>query len=644
MLSDVDSAKTVKAYRGDIDGLRAIAVISVMLYHFAVWPFTGGFVGVDVFFVISGYLITGGILKDDSHHKFSFSDFYIRRARRLFPALLSTIAISYIVAFLVFSPIDFEKMSGSTVFALFGISNIFFWRSADYFDSASILKPLLHTWSLSVELQFYLIWPALLLILARFGRSAVSVGALAITCAGFALSIYAINNDSTGAYYLTQYRFYEFAAGGLVFLFRRSAFFNKLERAHSVLFISGMALVLSPIFTYSTQTVFPGVNALLPVFGSMLMILSGDKTLIAKSLSLRPVSYIGEISYSLYLVHWPMVVFAQYILVKEFSNASGILLALVSLAVAIPMHRFIEKPLRNPKKINISGPIFCLLCSCAAVVVMVPSAFSWVNNGWSWRLPNAVKNINSISIKESEGYLWRRFSSLSSEHSSFKNDGREKLLITGDSQSADILNMMYETGQLKEYDFVLKLIYTQCGAPYVEKTKRDIYFRKDNIGTIKRNELIPECNKQMDALMDKSLLSQANKIYIAMLWHDPALPNVINSTIKIKSMTNASIYIFGNKILSKSSIDLVNSFGRVAGIGKYASEFRNKNSDLLNGKLSNIDGVKFVNMMSLTCPESDNCNVLTDDLQPIFFDAAHLTKSGAKFLGSSLPSVIASAK
>ena len=640
MLIEVESARPVKAYRGDIDGLRAIAVISVMLYHFSVWPFTGGFVGVDVFFVISGYLITGGILKDDSHHHFSFSDFYTRRARRLFPALIATIGISYAVAFFTFSPFDFEKMSASTVFALTGISNFYFWMSADYFDSASILKPLLHTWSLSVELQFYLVWPLLLIVLARFGRMAVASGAVVVTLAGFALSLYAISHDSTGAYYLTQYRFWEFAAGGLVFLFRRSAAFNRLVSVHGALFALGIALVLYPVFTYSTNTTFPGINALMPVIGSMLIILSGDKAVAGHVLASRPASYIGEISYSLYLIHWPVVVFTQYILVKEFTGLAGLLLVVASFALAIPMHRFIEKPLRKPGSLKLSGPAFCVACSCVAIVILIPSASSWVGKGWVWRLPKELRDINSTDVKEYNAYLWRQFSHLS-KRTEFMNNGKEKLIITGDSQSADILNMLIESGELDNYDYVLKLIYTQCRSPYVEKHERKYFFEKVNIGTITRPDLIDGCNAQMDSLMESDILNKADKIYIAMKWYDQSVPYLSKTVDKLHKLTNAKIYIFGNKFLSKSSIDIVNSFGRLQGIEKYASRFHDKKSEKINKQISKIRGITFVNMMKLTCPKNNECHVLTDNRHPIYFDAFHLSKDGANFLGPKFNEYIA---
>lgn len=640
MVTGVEKLKPVKAYRGDIDGLRAIAVLSVMLYHFSVWPFTGGFVGVDVFFVISGYLITGGILKDDSHHSFSYSDFYVRRARRLFPALLSTVLFSYAVAFYAFSPFDFEKMSASTVFALSGLSNFYFWMSADYFDSASILKPLLHTWSLSVELQFYLLWPLILISLARFGRLTVAVGATTVTLLGFILSLYAIKHDSTGAYYLTQYRFWEFAAGGLVFLFRRSEISNYTVRIHSLIFVAGLALVISPVFLYSVNTTFPGVNAVMPVVGSMMVILSGDKSRVGHLLALKPINYIGEISYSLYLVHWPLVVFAQYILVKEFSGISGLLLLIASLVLAIPMHRFIEKPLRHPKAFNLSGPAFCLACSCFAIVIMVPSASSWADKGWVWRLPEQIQKINSLDVPSMQKYVASTENILKSRQD-FAYNGKPKLLIIGDSQSADISNILKENGFLDEFDAITRSVNTRCRAIFVNKNEREKYWKEENGGTIALPQFIPMCDEQMDKATDPHILKEADVIFIAMKWRDESLPKMKEAISLIKKYSTAKVFLFGNKNLVKSSIDLVNSFGRLNGISEFGAKNRDTSSEIINKKLSNGAGYIFVDMMKVVCPKQNSCEVVTDKFEPIFFDQVHLTREGAIFLGSNFKQVLA---
>lgn len=643
MLSNIEkkdpAPAPARAYRSDIDGLRAIAVISVMLYHFSVGPFTGGFVGVDVFFVISGYLITSGIIKQGESGRFSFSDFYIRRARRLFPALLVTIILSYMTAFWLFSPIDFAKMSGSTIFALGGISNIFFWMEADYFDSASIVKPLLHTWSLSVELQFYLIWPAILILLIKFGRRITAAGVVAVTIAGLISSIFALKYDPTGAFYLTQYRFYEFAVGGLTFLVSRSKFMQSKYYIPNITFVVGIALVFYSIFAYSTETAFPGLNALPPVIGAALIILSGEQAIGAKILSLRPVSYIGEISYSLYLIHWPLVVFVQYVSVKEMSSIERYGLVAATLALSVVMHHFIEKPFRNPKTLNISGPSFALACSCIAIVMMIPASSSWANKGWVWRLPEQIQKINDIDKDSAGKYVWAEHKSIEAK-GEFSNNGKEKLLIIGDSQSADLINIMNESGVINNYDISTRAVQYRCGVPYVDKAERDNFWKKENKITMRYPNSISNCEKVMDSLVSDEIIKKADTIFIVMKWEPHSLLKINASIRKISSLTNAKIYLFGNKVLGKSSVDIVNTFGRVNGIKEYASRFRDNISDGVNKNMENVQGVRFVDMMKLTCPSPNSCNVLTDDLKPIFFDAAHLTKEGAAYLGKSFPSIL----
>ncbi len=634
MLSGIERKDkvTARSYRSDIDGLRAIAVISVMFYHFSIGHFSGGFVGVDIFFVISGYLITGGIMKQGEAGRFSFSDFYIRRARRLFPALLVTIILSYAAAFWLFSPIDFAKMSGSTIFALGGISNIFFWMEADYFDSASIVKPLLHTWSLSVELQFYLIWPAILILLIKFGRRITAAGVVSVTIAGLISSIFALKYDPTGAFYLTQYRFYEFAVGGLAFLVGRSKFMRSKYYMPNMIFVVGIALVFYSIFSYSTETAFPGLNALPPVIGAALIILSGEQAIGAKILSLRPVSYIGEISYSLYLIHWPLVVFVQYIFVNEVSSIERYGLVAATFALSVVMHRFIEKPFRNPKKFNISGSAFSLACSCIAIVMMITASSSWASKGWVWRLPEQIQKINDIDLPSLQRYVGKTQRELTNKHD-FKNNGKEKILIVGDSQSADIMNIMNEAGIIDKYDIIAISINTRCRSPYVNKSERQKFWTAENPAVMNAPSLIPECERQMNSFMDKKILSKADKIFISMKWASQSIPKMKGTIAAISEISTAKIYLFGNKNLSKSSIELVNLFGRIDGINKYASKFRDIDSDKVNENIEKVPGTTFVDMIKLTCPEANSCNVLTKDLKPIFFDTVHLTREGAIYFG-----------
>ena len=259
-------------YRADIDGLRALAVVAVIFYHFGIFGFSGGFVGVDVFFVISGYLITKWIVSSCHKKSFCFLEFYSRRARRLFPALLATIIATYWTAFFIFPPRDFEQMSASTLFSLMGVSNIYFWLNSNYFDNFSSLKPLLHTWSLSVELQFYLVWPFVLVFLLRKIKELL-VPVVALASVGSLISVFYFSHDSSGAFFLMPFRINEFFFGAIVVFLERVRVTRALQ---NLIYCLGLFLILCSVFFYDSKgTSFPGVAVFAPVIGSALMILGG---------------------------------------------------------------------------------------------------------------------------------------------------------------------------------------------------------------------------------------------------------------------------------------------------------------------------------------------------------------------------------
>ncbi|WP_050439956.1 acyltransferase family protein [Pseudomonas monteilii] len=369
-------------YRPDIDGLRAIAVMAVILYHFKIPFFSGGFVGVDVFFVISGYLITKGILSQRSKGRFELSEFFTRRVRRLVPALLLTIAASYAVSAFLFSPNDFKQMSGSTVYALTGISNIFFWLESGYFDSASIVKPLLHTWSLSVEIQFYIIWPMAILAITQVTRKLLAPTILLVLIGSVSAYLF-LRTDAIGAFFLTPFRIHEFLFGALVVFLENRSIHRVAKEA---LYLAGLALVIAPIFLYdSDKTLFPGLAALAPVLGAALMILGGDSSATASVFRSWPATKIGEISYSLYLVHWPLFVFASYILMQDLSAGETIILMLSTFATAIALFYLIERPMRAQTTKGLSGNSFALASLGCSTAIIVIASSSWGQNGWEGR-------------------------------------------------------------------------------------------------------------------------------------------------------------------------------------------------------------------------------------------------------------------
>ncbi|MFO0456883.1 MAG: acyltransferase family protein, partial [Alphaproteobacteria bacterium] len=305
------NSKEPLPYRADIDGLRALAVIAVMIFHAFPSSLKGGFVGVDIFFVISGYLISSIILRDLHAGEFSFAGFYARRIRRIFPAL--ALVMFAVLAFGYFALLADEYMQlGKHVGAGAAfLSNVVLWREAGYFDNASETKPLLHLWSLAVEEQFYILWPALLYLCWRWRCSTLAV-LLTVTALSFAANLASLRYDLSLAFYSPFTRFWELSAGAVL------AYLNvtrplmlrpNLQNAMSWL---GLALILAACFGLRKSLSFPGFWALLPVVGACLMIAAGAAAPVNRWLLARPwMVGIGLISYPLYLWHWPLLSLAR---------------------------------------------------------------------------------------------------------------------------------------------------------------------------------------------------------------------------------------------------------------------------------------------------------------------------------------------
>lgn len=341
-------------YRKDIDGLRALAVLPVVLFHAGFGFFSGGFVGVDVFFVISGYLITGIIFGEIAQEKFSILRFYERRIRRIFPALFAVLAFTLIAGLAIFLPEDLKALSGSIVAATLFVSNILFWRESGYFDTAAEMKPLLHTWSLAVEEQFYIFFPLFLMVAWRWGlfrRSARIVKWLtwAALLLSLAASIYGIRYHDEATFYLLPTRAWELLLGSVIALGAVPRVTRQWLR--EVLAALGIGLILYAVFVFDMTTPFPGEAALLPCLGAALIIYAGrdaaEPTWAARLLGMRPFVFIGLISYSLYLWHWPLIVFTKYYMIFQLNQMQEAMVVLAALIVATLSWRYIETPFRK---------------------------------------------------------------------------------------------------------------------------------------------------------------------------------------------------------------------------------------------------------------------------------------------------------
>ena len=376
-------------YRADIDGLRAVAVMAVVLYHAGFTLFGGGFVGVDVFFVISGFLITDLIVREVRETgRFRFGRFYARRLRRLVPALLATVAGTWVAATLVFSPAQMQDFAASVPAALLSLSNVWFWFEADYFAASASSKPLLHTWSLSVEEQFYLVWPLLtVLVLARV-RAAL---ALAILLLLGAASLWAAEHwlvaDRDAAFYLLPARVVELAMGAACAwalpLWERVRN-NALDEMGLA---AGLGTIAATVFLYDHHTPFPGMAALLPCAGTMLVILCGRARFAGAVLRAGPMVWTGRISYSLYLVHWPVTVFATQLATDGLGTVERWVVVALSIALGALSHAQVETRFRHGgsstwRFSTVTAVVAALLAVPAWSAGLAPGA-----NGWTWRVP-----------------------------------------------------------------------------------------------------------------------------------------------------------------------------------------------------------------------------------------------------------------
>ncbi len=351
-------------YRRDIDGLRAIAVIAVVLYHFGMPGLGGGFVGVDVFFVISGFLIGGNLWREiDRTGRLQLGTFYMRRIRRLAPAYVVMVLVTFAVGWLVLLPFEYRELGKSMISATIYLSNVLFYRQAGYFDAASEEKPLLHTWSLSVEEQFYLVLPLTLLLLMRWRL----VWVLVLIWAGSLMAnLWFTPRDHMAAFYLFPLRAWEMLSGVLlaIWMAQRPAWLAPRWTGEL-----GVLLIFGSIFLITAGDGFPGWWVIFPVLGSVMVIAAGTRDSFAKkTLSMREPVFVGLISYSLYLWHWPVLTLATYSRGGFVSLAEGAAWLGLAIALSILSWRFVEQPTRRVGTVSARQILLGMLAGSAAII------------------------------------------------------------------------------------------------------------------------------------------------------------------------------------------------------------------------------------------------------------------------------------
>ncbi|WKW50105.1 acyltransferase family protein [Rhodomicrobium lacus] len=387
------------SYRSDIDGLRAIAVISVVLFHAGLPGFSGGFVGVDIFFVISGYLITGIIWRQHLEGRFSLADFYVRRIRRIFPALFAMLATCMIAALFLLTPADLVAFGKSLNATVLFYANMHFIKQTGYFSAPAIDMPLLHTWSLSVEEQFYAVWPLLFLAMVRLlPRKILLYSTLALAAVSLLLAQQRMVEYPKDAFFVTYYRMWELLIGAALAL---APALIVGRRGALAMAVAGVGMIAISITLYNSTIPFPGATALLPCIGTALIIAAGrTRNLVSSMLSTAPLRGIGLISFSLYLVHWPLFSFSHLYLNRELGMNESLLLVALSFILAWVSWRFVETPFRlsakPPRALTFAygGSAAAVLCALGFTVVAY--------GGFPSRVDETVVTLERFALSEAD--------------------------------------------------------------------------------------------------------------------------------------------------------------------------------------------------------------------------------------------------
>jgi len=630
------------SYRPHIDGLRAIAVLSVIVFHLNKEWLPGGFVGVDIFFVISGFLISKIILKElEQTSNFSYKNFYIRRFRRLFPAMVATFIFSIAAAYFLLSPQYLADFSKSTIAAVFSVSNFYFWANTNYFDTSAYFKPLLHTWSLAIEEQFYMFWPLTMVLLYRrwsqsgLLKAIVIIGILSLmlnlVLFGFRSDIsswFSINYLSVSfdvdatAFYWLPFRVFEFAIGAaLIFID-----WDKCTRfTRMTCFIVGFGLLVYSLIFLHEGLDFPSYYALIPCVATALIIVSGSDHIFAKMLSNRLLISIGLISYSLYLVHWPVIVFYELSLLREASITDYMIMVAITFVSALLLYKFVEQPFRKPRQSANSAVLgnrtFLVTCFGSMLVVVGVSAHAYIKDGWASRYP--VEVMSQIT-RDPQEYV-RLFADSEPYYSGpFENNGKPKVLLIGDSMSADLINAMVEGGSIDKLDVTSLRVWHQCYNifPLDDATYREIYGSKHAV-----------CRAQHESVMrEKTLIQQADTVILAAYWFNDKVQSHIGKTVAyIKDLGVSNVMVLGQKQQAFDGTHLLGSYP-LALLKKLRLQPNPKTTQLNKLLKSNAKNFFYFDLLDEFCND-DGCRQSNDDGYVIVFDRIHLTPEGAAYVG-----------
>lgn len=618
-------------YRADIDGLRAIAVIPVLLYHVGVPGFSGGFVGVDIFFVISGYLICGMIDADIRKGSFSLANFYKRRILRILPALFVMFLVTSVLAALYCLPVELVDYARSLASAVASVSNVYFAQTAGYFDAPAETKPLLHTWSLGVEEQFYFAAPLLMLLVYRFAPKRAGLLFAIVAAASFAGALAMSARNPAFAFYLAPFRAWELALGALLSVefvpVPETAFWRNASG------VSGLSLLLGVIIFGSPAVPLLAMTGLAAV-GTVLVIASSERavSVAGRLLSLRPFVFVGLISYSLYLWHWPLTVFQRTdaIFFTESSASAKLILIALSIGIACLSWKLVEAPFRNLAKGTSKAAIFGATSATMASTVGL-CGLVILFSGAPFRFSKRIVEIgsflaydSSVAVRTGRCFLSSNRQKLDVETCLKPDPARPNYLLVGDSHAAHLwsglslampeINLMQATASL-------------CRPAVAAGSRYDT----------------PVCRHLMEFVFSDFLVhNEVDGVLLAASWKDEDLP-FLSATLQFLKSRAIDVTVLGPIVEYDAALPRLLVDGILHDMPSRASARRTpgiRERDLALKQMVTTAGATYLSVYDAICRD-DRCDEFVRGDIPMQFDAGHLTAEGAIEVGQRLSAAFA---
>ncbi len=620
-------------YRREIDGLRAVAVLAVIFFHAGFKSFQGGYVGVDVFFVISGYLITTIILSDMNNRKFSIVTFYERRARRILPALFFVMLCCLPFAWFLLLPNDLKDFSESLAAVSVFSSNILFWRQSGYFDTASELKPLLHTWSLAVEEQYYILFPLFLMLLWKFRKRLIFAALIVAGAVSLVAAQWGAYNRPDMTFFLLPARAWELAIGALIafyFLYNRkhAELIKSSKKASEVFGFIGLFLICYSVFAFDEDTPFPSLYTLIPTIGTgLIIIFSTSETAVGRFLGIKAMVGIGLISYSAYLWHYPIFVFARRASLAEPGTALLLFLSALSILLGFISWRFVESPFRNKGFIS-REKIFSFSALGSFLFVIIAFAGIYTGGFISRYSGDDLKMLDMSFVENRDKYVTSRFFRLLGDEFD-KNDSRPKVLIIGDSYAQDLTNALFEVDFNKNIQITTHYISKECGNLFIPRPQFEDEISPVEVGACKEEGLFE--NEHL-----RKRMLEADEIWFASSWQDWQSEYIAQSVENVKALTGKKVKVFGRK-----NFGYINLSELLEMTEKERIAIRNivptKQIDVNNEMKNSLSSEDFVDVEKLLCGNDVKiCPIFTDAGELKTFDGTHLTPYGAKYYGNQL--------